>query len=169
MRLPTSGTSRLQGLRCGCSTFSKRALTRSPWLVRATYTAGWCMSRSSSRCMRANLQTCFVPPTVYEAEMADRAVLDEVFQLCFSGHSLDDALAHVVVDRDMLRHVLVERPKVVKAEKEKTVCAASLRRTTPSAPQVGFKASAFQLRWRAFDCQAPSQRGMLALGRGKVS
>ena len=39
--------------------------------------------------------------------MADRAVLDEVFQLCFSGHSLDDALSHVVVDRDMLRHVLV--------------------------------------------------------------
>ena len=65
----------------------------------------------------------FRAPTVQEAEMADRAVLDEVLQLCFSGHSLDDALSHVVVDRDMLRHVLVERPKAVsvKAEKEKPI------------------------------------------------
>ena len=61
----------------------------------------------------------FRAPTVQEAAMADRAVLDEVFQLCFSGHSLDDALSHVVVDRDMLRHVLVERPKAVSVKAEK--------------------------------------------------
>ena len=61
----------------------------------------------------------FRAPTVQEAEAADRVVLDEVFQLCFSGHPLDDAITHVVVDRDMLRHVLIERPKVPKLEKEK--------------------------------------------------
>ena len=46
-------------------------------------------------------------------------MLEEVFQLCFSGHTLDDALTNIVVDRDMLRHVLVERPKILKAEREK--------------------------------------------------
>ena len=38
--------------------------------------------------------------------------MDEVFSLCFAGQTLDDALHHVTVDRDMLRHLLVEKPKV---------------------------------------------------------
>ena len=54
----------------------------------------------------------FRPLSVLEAEAADRVVLEEVFQLCFSGHTLSDALSHVIVDRDMLRHVLVEKPKI---------------------------------------------------------
>ena len=41
----------------------------------------------------------------------DRLVPAEVFQLCFS--------TNIVVDRDMLHHVLIERPKVLKAEREK--------------------------------------------------
>ena len=59
----------------------------------------------------------FRPPSVLEAEAAGRAVLEEVFQLCFFGHTLSDALSHVIVDRDMLRHVLVERPKISKVDK----------------------------------------------------
>ena len=43
------------------------------------------------------------------AEAADRAVLEEVFQLCFSGHTLSDAVSRVIVDRDMLRRVDLSR------------------------------------------------------------
>ena len=46
------------------------------------------------------------PPTGAEAEEADRAALAEVFNLCFDGTSLDDAVNHVVVERDLLRHLL---------------------------------------------------------------
>ena len=45
---------------------------------------------------------------------ADRAIMREVFQLVFAGRSVDDALHHVVVERDMLRLLLIERPKVPK-------------------------------------------------------
>ena len=76
----------------------------------------------------------FRSPSVSEAEMADRAVLEEVFQLCFSGYSLDDALSHVVVDRDMLRHVLVERPKLAKADKEKVATPPPPPTTLPPLP-----------------------------------
>ena len=51
----------------------------------------------------------FRPPSVLEAEAADRAVLEEVFQLCFSGHTLSDAVSRVIVDRDMLRRVDLSR------------------------------------------------------------
>ena len=37
--------------------------------------------------------------------------MGEVFALCFAGHALEDALSHVAVDRDILRHLLCERPK----------------------------------------------------------
>ena len=67
--------------------------------------------------------------------MADRAVLEEVFQLCFSGYSLDDALSHVVVDRDMLRHVLVERPRLAKADKEKVATPPPPPTTLPPLPR----------------------------------
>lgn len=56
----------------------------------------------------------FRPPNVLEAEASDRAAMEEVFQLCFAGHSLDDALHNVAVDRDLLRHLLVEKPRVPK-------------------------------------------------------
>ena len=56
----------------------------------------------------------FRPPNVLEAEASDRAAVEEVFQLCFAGHSLDDALHNVAVDRDLLRHLLVEKPRVPK-------------------------------------------------------
>ena len=35
----------------------------------------------------------FRPTSVLEAEAADRVVLEEVLQLCFSGHTLSDALS----------------------------------------------------------------------------
>ena len=56
----------------------------------------------------------FRPPNVLEAEASDRAAMEEVFQLCFAGHSLDDALHNVAVDRDLVRHLLVEKPRVPK-------------------------------------------------------
>ncbi|CAE7731791.1 unnamed protein product, partial [Symbiodinium pilosum] len=77
----------------------------------------------------------FRSPSVSEAEMADRAVLEKVFQLCFSGYSLDDALSHVVVDRDMLRHVLVERPRLAKADKEKVATPPPPPTTLPPLPR----------------------------------
>ena len=40
--------------------------------------------------------------------------MNEVFQLVFAGNKLDDALHHVAVERDMLRLLLIERPKVPK-------------------------------------------------------
>ena len=57
----------------------------------------------------------FRPPSIQEAEAADRAIMNEVFQLAFAGNKLDDALHHVVVERDMPRLLLIERPKVPKA------------------------------------------------------
>ena len=53
----------------------------------------------------------FRPPSIQEAEAADRAVMNEVLQLVFAGNNLDDALHHVAVERDMLRLLLIERPK----------------------------------------------------------
>lgn len=56
----------------------------------------------------------FRPPVVQEAEAADRVAMEEVFGLCFSDHALDVApLSHVAVDRDLLRHLLVEKPKAL--------------------------------------------------------
>lgn len=57
----------------------------------------------------------FRGPSALEAEEADRAALEEVFNLCSSGHSLDDALHHVTVERDLLRHLLMERPRLSRA------------------------------------------------------
>lgn len=54
----------------------------------------------------------FRPPSVQEAEAADRVAMEEAFGLCFGGHDLNDALNHVSMDRDLLRHLLVEKPKV---------------------------------------------------------
>ena len=59
----------------------------------------------------------FRNPTVQEAEAADRVAMEEVFGLCFQGHSLDNALNHVCVDRDLLRNLLVEKPKLPKSER----------------------------------------------------
>ena len=56
----------------------------------------------------------FRPPSVQEAEEADKAALQEAFALCFAGNSLDDALSTVAVDRDLLRHLLVAKPKLPK-------------------------------------------------------
>ena len=56
-------------------------------------------------------------PTVQEAEQADRQAVREVFSLCFAGSTLDDALNTVAFERDMLRHLLLPRPKLPKAIK----------------------------------------------------
>ena len=56
-------------------------------------------------------------PTVQEAEQADHAALQEVFNLCYNGANLDDALCTVAVNRDMLRQLLCPRPKLPRAVK----------------------------------------------------
>ena len=35
----------------------------------------------------------FRPPSVLEAEEADRTAMGEIFALCFAGHALEDALS----------------------------------------------------------------------------
>ena len=57
------------------------------------------------------------PPSGQEAEEADRAALTEIFELCFAGSSLDDAIHSVAVERDHLRHLLMAMPKIQKPEK----------------------------------------------------
>ena len=52
--------------------------------------------------------------TAQEAEDADQCAVREVFGLCYSGASLDDALSTVTIDRDMLRSLLMPRPKIEK-------------------------------------------------------
>ena len=54
-------------------------------------------------------------PTVQEAEQADHAALQEVFNLCYNGANPDDALCTVAVDRDMLRQLLCPRPTLPRA------------------------------------------------------
>ena len=49
-----------------------------------------------------------------EAEEADQCAVREVFGLCYSGASLDDALSTMTIDRDMLRSLLMPRPKIEK-------------------------------------------------------
>jgi hypothetical protein len=52
-------------------------------------------------------------PSVEEAEEADREATQEVFDRCFQGSSLDDALYDVAITKDMLRGLLVQRAKPV--------------------------------------------------------
>ncbi|CAE7201480.1 unnamed protein product [Symbiodinium microadriaticum] len=54
--------------------------------------------------------------SVAEAEEADKAALQEVFGLCYVGETLDDALSSVAVDGDLLRHLLMPRPKMPKPQ-----------------------------------------------------
>eukprot|EP00435_Cladocopium_sp_Y103_P069545 s709_g33.t1 len=67
--------------------------------------------------------------TAQEAEEADQCALREVFGLCFAGATLDDALSTVAVDRDMLRSLLMPRPKL-----EKPPAREALKRKRPSEP-----------------------------------
>ena len=50
-------------------------------------------------------------PTGAEAEEADQACLQAIFDLAFNGASLDEAIHQTIVERDMLRHLLLPRPK----------------------------------------------------------
>ena len=54
----------------------------------------------------------FRAPSLAEAEVADKVALQEIFTLCLRGAKLDDAISTVVLDRDMLRHLLAPRPKL---------------------------------------------------------
>ena len=72
----------------------------------------------ASLCYAAPAGKHFRAPNLSEAEEADQQAIREIFSLCFSGAAtLDDAITSVVVDRDMLRHLLVARPKMPKAVK----------------------------------------------------
>ena len=56
----------------------------------------------------------FRPPSVAEAEEADRHVLLEIFRLMFKGKGADEAISSVICDRDAFRSLLVCVPRVVK-------------------------------------------------------
>ena len=45
--------------------------------------------------------------------------VQEVFDLCFAGFSMDDALHQVLVERDILRHLLVSVPKPMRSDRPK--------------------------------------------------
>ena len=45
--------------------------------------------------------------------------VQEVFDLCFAGCSMDDALHQVLVERDILRHLLVSVPKPMRSDRPK--------------------------------------------------
>ena len=84
----------------------------------------WSWSLCVSRFMEfyaATVGEHFRPPNLAEAEEADQQARRENLSLCFSGASLDDAISSVVVDRDMLRHLLVPRPKLPKPPKMPSV------------------------------------------------
>ena len=56
----------------------------------------------------------FRPPSVAEAEEADRHVLLEIFRLMFKSKGADEAISSVICDRDAFRSLLVCVPRVVK-------------------------------------------------------
>jgi hypothetical protein len=58
----------------------------------------------------------FRPPSVCEAEEADRRVLLEVFRLVYKGWSMDSALQSVFGERDLFRQYLVCMPRAVKKQ-----------------------------------------------------
>lgn len=58
-------------------------------------------------------------PSGAEAEEADHVAVQEVFDLCFAGCSMDDALHQVSVERDILRHLLVSVPKPMRSDRPK--------------------------------------------------
>ena len=61
----------------------------------------------------------FRPPSAAEAEEADKTALNEIFSLCFGGASLDDAISTIINDRDLLRYLLMARPKPVSQQPTK--------------------------------------------------
>ena len=89
-------------------------------MLEACHLGSWALY--NSRFMEYYTRDCgdhFRFLTVSEAEEADQLALREVFGLCYAGSSLDDALSTVAVDRDMLRHLLMPRPKVAKQPRDK--------------------------------------------------
>ena len=65
----------------------------------------------------AEVSEHFRAPSLGEAEAADKVAMTEIFNLCFGGATLDDVVSSVVLDCDILRHLLMPRPKVAKADK----------------------------------------------------
>ena len=91
-----------------------------------------------------------------EAEEADQAAMREVFNLCFAGASIDDALHSIAVDRDMLRSLLMPRPKV-----DKRFNREPLARKRPAAPATGPSKRLRNgecFKWRLGDCKLKNCR-----------
>ena len=63
----------------------------------------------------------FRPPSVAEAEEADRHVLLEIFRLMFKGQGVDEAISSVICDRDAFRSLLVCVPRIVKQREVEVV------------------------------------------------
>ncbi|CAJ1458009.1 unnamed protein product, partial [Effrenium voratum] len=127
----------MEALACGAGFFEEqldRELSSAPFNVQAllqvrahTYAmVGACHLGSwalyNTRFMEYYARDCgehYRFLTAVEAEEADQLALREVFGLCYAGSSLDDALSTVAVDRDMLRHLLMPRPKLPKLSGDK--------------------------------------------------
>ena len=117
-------------------------------MVNASHLGSWALY--NTRFMEYYTQECgdhYRFLTAAEAEEADQLALREVFGLCYSGASLDDALSTVAVDRDMLRHLLMLRPKVPRVAAEKEPLKRKARRQADDA----FKGECFA--WRQGKCQ----------------
>ena len=83
------------------------------------------------------------PPSGAEAEEADRAAVQAIFDLCFDGANMDDAIHEIVVVKDLLRHHLVPQPKVLRTEQKpkpvegKGQGKGNKRRAAPTGPDSG--------------------------------
>ena len=91
-----------------------------------------------------------------EAEEADQAAMREVFNLCYAGSSIDDALHSIAVDRDMLRSLLMPRPKL-----EKLFSREPLARKRPTAPATGPSKRLRNgecFKWRLGECKLKNCR-----------
>ena len=72
-------------------------------------------------------------PTVQEAEEADQTALRAVYNLCYAGAKLDDALSTIAIDRDMLRPLLMPRPKALRLKEREPI----KRKRLADAPKPG--------------------------------
>lgn len=94
----------------------------------------------------------FRPPSVAEAEEADRHVLLEIFRLMFKGKGADEAISSVICDRDAFRSLLVCVPRVVKQREvdgEKEAQRGAVQRPNKSSKESGDGSQAAKKVWRA--------------------
>lgn len=116
-------------------------------MVNACHLGSWALY--NTRFMEYYTRECgehFRFLTAAEAEEADQLAMREVFGLCYGGASLNDALSTVAIDRDMLRHLLMPRPKASKPATDKE----PLKRRVRKAQDEDMNGECFM--WRKGKC-----------------